>query len=185
MPRRQFAQQLKIGASPSALLDLHRGCFLQTHSLTYDSWQGNSWQLVSWVCGINTRQSPRWVMMGRLDGCWHGEALIGQAATWRQEAGNKAGLELLEGRQCTGEPAHPSIHTILETEGIPAYTPTITGVASASQHPTPSRAKHPWSSDRARGEHHSFFILFGCVVLFLAGFGRVDTLPCQSTLIYL
>lgn len=177
MPRRQFAQQLKSGVSPSALLALHRGCFLQTHSLTYDSWQGNSWQLVSWVWGINSRQNPRWVMMGRLDGCWHGAALIGPAAAWRHEAGNKAGLELLEGRQCTGDPTHPSIHTVLETEGIPAYTPTTTGVASASQHSPPPQPEHPGSSDRARGEQHSF-LSFGCVVLFLSGFWRVDTLPC-------
>lgn len=32
-------------------------------------------------------------MMGRLDGFWHGAELIGPAAAWRQEAGNKAGLE--------------------------------------------------------------------------------------------
>lgn len=129
MPRRQFAQQLRSGVSPSALLALHRGCFLQTHSLTYDSWQENSWQLVSWVCGINSRQSPRWVMMGKLDGCWHGEALIGPGAAWRQEAENKAGLELLEGRQCTGDRAHPSIRAVLEKEGIPAYTPTAIGAS--------------------------------------------------------
>lgn len=103
----------KSVVSPSALLLLslrRRGCFLQTHSLTYDSLQGNSWQLVSWVCGINSRQSPRWVMMGRLDGCWHGATLIGPAAAWRQEAGNKAGLELYEQG------------SLLGTQRIPAYT---------------------------------------------------------------
>lgn len=96
--------------SPSSLLAPRRRFLLQTHALTYDTLQGNSWQLVSWVCGINSRQSTCWVLMGRLDGSSRGSALIGPAATWRQEDGNKAGVGALEARQWTGDPS-ASRHT--------------------------------------------------------------------------
>lgn len=95
MPGRQFVQRLRNGVSPSALLNLRRGCFCSKHIHLHMTLCGeNSSQLVSWVCGINSRQSPHWVMMGRLGARWHGASLIGRASTWRQEAGNKAGLEL-------------------------------------------------------------------------------------------